>query len=127
MSGLSLRSVYFYLSCALLTCGVAVRLYLWYYHKDFWLDEALLAVGISQSNFSSLLVGAITDQSAPLLFLILAKFLQLWGFFDEHSLYILPTLCGTLTLLLTYKTAILIKGDRFAFLVVAIFSLRAYP
>lgn len=123
MSSLSQRSVYFYLSCALLACGVAVRSYLWYYHKDLWLDEALLAVGISQSNFSSLLVGAIPDQSAPLLFLISAKFLQLWGFFDEHSLYLLPTLCGTLTLLLTYKTAILIKGERFAFLVVAIFSL----
>ena len=109
------HTLFFPFTMMLMTCGIGVRLYLWFYHKDFWLDEALLAVEIEKASLVTLLLGHITDQSAPLLFLLLAKVLQLIGFFDEHSLYIFPMACGILTIVVIYKISLLIKGELLAF------------
>lgn len=106
-------------SYILLAFALFTRIYQYIFHKDLWLDEALLAFNLFGVEFSKLFFAPLVNlQSAPLLFLLFSKAIGSIFGYGEHSLYFLPFVCGIATLFLALKIGqILFNKNSFGFFV----------
>ncbi|WP_394954579.1 hypothetical protein [uncultured Helicobacter sp.] len=97
---------YFYrilIACALVS-SVCVRFYQYIFHKDLWLDEAMLTFSITNISLWDMLSKPLPSlQSAPLGFLLWTRFLYEFFGAGEYVLYFLPFVCSLGTLLVAYK------------------------
>lgn len=87
-----------------LALGVLARIYCYVWHKDLWLDEAMLAFSMYGISFTELFFAPLPfTQAAPLGFLLVSKTLGAVFGYSEWVLYLLPFVCGLGTLILAYK------------------------
>lgn len=87
-----------------LALGVLARIYCYIWHKDLWLDEAMLAFSMYGISFRELFFAPLPfTQAAPLGFLLVSKTLGAVFGYSEWVLYLLPFVCGLGTLILAYK------------------------
>ena len=102
-----------HIAYALVAFGIVVRIYQYIFHKDLWLDEAMIAYSAYGIGWSELFFQALPNlQSAPFLFLVVSKFLGGIFGYGEHTLYFLPCVFGIATLILALKIAKLLFGDK---------------
>lgn len=102
-----------HIAYALVALGIVVRIYQYIFHKDLWLDEAMIAYSAYGISWSELFFQALPNlQSAPFLFLVVSKFLGSIFGYGEHTLYFLPCVFGIATLILALKIAKLLFGDK---------------
>lgn len=102
-----------HIAYALVAFGIVVRIYQYIFHKDLWLDEAMIAYSAYGIGWSELFFQALPNlQSAPFLFLVVSKFLGSIFGYGEHTLYFLPCVFGIATLILALKIAKLLFGDK---------------
>lgn len=93
-----------YLAIMVLALGVLARIYCYVWHKDLWLDEAMLAFSMYGISFTELFFAPLPfTQAAPLGFLLVSKTLGAVFGYSEWVLYLLPFVCGLGTLILAYK------------------------
>ena len=93
-----------YLAIMVLALGVLARIYCYIWHKDLWLDEAMLAFSMYGISFRELFFAPLPfTQAAPLGFLLVSKTLGAVFGYSEWVLYLLPFVCGLGTLILAYK------------------------
>lgn len=86
-----------------LALGVLARIYCYIWHKDLWLDEAMLAFSMYGISFRELFFAPLPfTQAAPLGFLLVSKTLGAVFGYSEWVLYLLPFVCGLGTLILAY-------------------------
>lgn len=86
-----------------LALGVLARIYCYVWHKDLWLDEAMLAFSMYGISFTELFFAPLPfTQAAPLGFLLVSKTLGAVFGYSEWVLYLLPFVCGLGTLILAY-------------------------
>ncbi|WP_288547108.1 hypothetical protein [uncultured Helicobacter sp.] len=105
-------SVWEILSFALLALGISIRIYQYVFHKDLWLDEAMLSFALYGIDFKDIFFQPLPyTQAAPLGFLLVSKLMCVVFGYGEWSLYFLPLLCGIGSLLLAYKMARLLFSD----------------
>ena len=78
--------------------GILLRLRQFTLNLSFWLDEAMLALNITNRNFAGLARPLDYDQGAPLGFLWLVKAFEIVLGNHEYSLRLLPFLAGCLAL-----------------------------
>jgi len=103
--------------------GIFLRLRQYTLNLSFWLDEAMLALNITNRNFAGLAHPLDYDQGAPLGFLWLVKAIQTVLGNHEYSLRLLPFLAGCLALPVFWVLARqLVKpvGALFALLLLAV-------
>lgn len=92
-----------YLAIMVLALGVLARIYCYVWHKDLWLDEAMLAFSMYGISFTELFFAPLPfTQAAPLGFLLVSKTLGAVFGYSEWVLYLLPFVCGLGTLILAY-------------------------
>lgn len=92
-----------YLAIMVLALGVLARIYCYVWHKDLWLDEAMLAFSMYGISFRELFFAPLPfTQAAPLGFLLVSKTLGAVFGYSEWVLYFLPFVCGLGTLILAY-------------------------
>ena len=102
-----------HIAYALVAFGIVVRIYQYIFHKDLWLDEAMIAYSAYGISWGELFFQALPNlQSAPFLFLVVSKFLGSIFGYGEHTLYFLPCVFGIATLILALKIAKLLFGDK---------------
>nr|QGT50226.1 hypothetical protein Helico6505_0580 [uncultured Helicobacter sp.] len=84
--------------------GIGIRIYLYLYHKDLWLDEAMLSFSLFGISFGEIFFQPLPHtQAAPLGFLLITKLGGLVFGYGEYWLYFMPLLCGIGSLLLAYR------------------------
>ena len=110
---------------AWLTIGVGILLRLAQYvaNRSLWLDEAYLALNISQRSFAGLLQPLDYGQAAPVGFLLLEKlFVTMFGNTD-YVLRLVPLLCGVASIILFRELALRYVGQRAALIALAMFAI----
>lgn len=101
--------------------GFLVRIIPFLHNRDLWYDEANLATGIITLPFSKLIDGLPYDQSAPLFFLYLEKFVvSLFGN-SEMALRLAPLLAGLLSVIIFAKIVRKLLPYPFAAITLAFF------
>lgn len=86
-----------------LALGVLARIYCYVWHKDLWLDEAMLAFSMYGISFRELFFAPLPfTQAAPIGVLLVSKVLGVAFGYSEWVLYFLPFVCGLGTLILAY-------------------------
>lgn len=109
---LKTTQIFFCMTFAIFCIATLARIYLYIFHKDLWLDEAALAVGIYNADFLDIIHGRLDfHQSAPLFFVLFIKILALLGLYNEYALYIIPLSASIITFILTYKQSQHISND----------------
>jgi len=102
--------------------GAIFRLSQYLFNRSLWLDEAKLAVNISQRSFLELLEPLKSAQGAPVIFLMIEKLLiEGWGNRD-YVLRLFPLLCGLISLYLFYKLAMRFLSPRIVPLALCLFA-----
>lgn len=92
-----------YLAIMVLALGVLARIYCYVWHKDLWLDEAMLAFSMYGISFRELFFAPLPfTQAAPIGVLLVSKVLGVAFGYSEWVLYLLPFVCGLGTLILAY-------------------------
>lgn len=92
-----------YLAIMVLALGVLARIYCYVWHKDLWLDEAMLAFSMYGISFKELFFAPLPfTQAAPVGVLLVSKVLGAAFGYSEWVLYFLPFVCGLGTLILAY-------------------------
>lgn len=92
-----------YLAIMVLALGVLARIYCYVWHKDLWLDEAMLAFSMYGISFKELFFAPLPfTQAAPVGVLLVSKVLGVAFGYSEWVLYFLPFVCGLGTLILAY-------------------------
>ncbi|RDU71633.1 hypothetical protein CQA66_05885 [Helicobacter aurati] len=100
-----------FLSIFILMVAISVRIFQFIFHKDLWLDEAMLSATLYHKDFSEIFFSPLPHlQAAPLGFLAVTKLLCLLFGYSEYSLYFFPMLCGIASLILAFKIANVIYG-----------------
>lgn len=85
---------------ALLLLCILTRVFLYIFHKDLWLDEAMLFHAINETKWPDLLHGRLSHgQSAPLLFVLIHKLIISYLGTSVLYLYTFPLLCSLLSVL----------------------------
>ncbi len=78
-----------------ITAGISLRIYHYFYNRSLWGDEAFLGINFLVKDFYELTQPLINDQQAPLGFLWSEKFFTiLFGAGNEYALRFFPLLCG---------------------------------
>ena len=95
----------------LLLLGAVLRLIPYFLNHSLSLDEASLAVNITDRGFLGLLHPLIYQQVAPVLFLWIEKATILLLGNSEQSLRLQPLLCGLLCLPLIYRLTKTLSGN----------------
>jgi hypothetical protein len=101
----------------LLLAGAALRLIPYFLNRSLWLDEAKLALNITDRSFIGLLQPLDYGQVAPVLFLFIEKVNILLFGNSEYSLRLFPLLCGLLSLPLIYRLTKTLTGNAIAALI----------
>ncbi|MGE3788025.1 MAG: hypothetical protein AB7H03_15430 [Nitrospirales bacterium] len=83
--------------------GILFRLIPYLHNRSLWVDEAKLALNITQKSFGQLVQPLDYNQMAPVGFLFVEKLLALTLGGDEYVLRIIPLLAGILALFLFYE------------------------
>ena len=108
------NNIWYILSLVLISIGILVRISQYIWHKDLWLDEAMLAYSIYNLPFADIFFQPLPyTQAAPLGFLSIAKLLGIsFGYseqlgisfgYSEQVLYFFPFICGIGVLIVAYK------------------------
>lgn len=79
---------------AALTVGIALRAPLYLANPSLLLDEARVALNVASRSFAGLAQPLDYDQTAPVLFLWMAKAATLLGGVNEYSMRVLPFVAG---------------------------------
>ena len=86
-----------------LALGVLARIYCYLWHKDLWLDEAMLAFSMYGVSFKELFFAPLPfTQAAPVGVLVVSKAFGIAFGYSERVLYLLPFACGIGSLILAY-------------------------
>ena len=100
-----LKKIYYsrWFLLVLIFIGIALRLYQYLINHTLWLDEAFIAINIIRSNYSELLSPLkYYNQAAPVIFLLVTKFItKVWGI-SEYALRFLPLLTGIGSMVASY-------------------------
>lgn len=93
------------LSWLIVGLGIILRVAQYAFNRSLWLDEAYLALNITQRSFAELLQPLDYDQGAPIGFLMIERLLvELFGS-SEYVLRLFPLLCSLAALLLVLAVA----------------------
>lgn len=106
----------------LLIC-LFTRISMYLFPKDIWLDEASLYIAINSSGLLDLLHGNLRGQSAPLLFVILNKFILLKIGNSQICIYFIPFICSFLSVIILSIICYKISDIFYVFSALFIFSL----
>lgn len=88
---------------SLTAVGIFLRLYNYFVNRSFWMDEAWLALNITDRTFSGLLKPLIYRQGAPIGFLLIQKAtITIFGNYD-YTLRLFPILVGIAAVPLMYQ------------------------
>ncbi|HEY9758010.1 MAG TPA: hypothetical protein V6C97_22785 [Oculatellaceae cyanobacterium] len=90
------------LAIVLLALGLLLRLRQYLTNRSLWVDEAMLALNIVNRSFAELFKPLDYNQGAPIGFLLVEKFLNLFLERNELVLRFFPLLAGSLSLWLFY-------------------------
>ena len=103
---------------------VLIRCYLYFYHKDLWLDESYIADALYEVSWSDLFSGRLPRvQSCPLFFAVVNKLLSEVTNYSPYVLYFLPTVAGIVTTFLIYHFGMKLYGCMFTACCLTIFAL----
>lgn len=95
-----------------LSLGLGIRLINYFSNPGLWLDEALLALNLMERTYAGLLGPLGRNQVAPVLFLLIQKFIiNLLGP-GEMALRLFPLFCSALSLPLLYLLSRNLTGDK---------------
>lgn len=115
---LNFYNILYILAITLFIFAIFARIYQYIFHKDLWLDEAMLAFSMFGVDFKSLFFAPLPNtQSVPLLFLVLSKIIGSAVDYSEYGLYCLPFICGILNVILCFKIAKILFGNGIGFIV----------
>lgn len=90
---------------SLVGIGIILHLSQYIFNRSLWPDEAFLALDILDSSYAELLQPLKSNQTAPIGFLLIERFLyQVFGN-SEYVLRFFPFLCGILSIVLFTKVA----------------------
>lgn len=96
--------IYKIILVCIITSSVVARFYQYIFHKDLWLDEAMLTFSITNISLWDMLSKPLPSlQSAPLGFLLWTRLLYEFFGAGEYVLYFLPFVCSLGTLFVAYK------------------------
>lgn len=87
----------------LIVIGAVLRLRQFFFNRDFWVDEAMLATNIENRGFIDLLKPLDYIQMAPLGFLYLEKITVTIFGYDERVFRLWPLIFGILAMVCFYK------------------------
>jgi hypothetical protein len=85
--------------------GLVIRLRLFSLNLTFWLDEAMLALNLTNRSFAGLVKPLDYNQGAPLGFLWISKTAQVLLGSHEYALRLFPFLAGCVSLFLVWLLA----------------------
>lgn len=103
-------------SVSILVIAIVTRIYLYSYHKDFWIDESMLACALYNGSWTDILQCKLEyTQCCPLFFALLAKAISPFSY-TQYTLYFLPTCAGIALCLLIYAAAVRLEGKLYALL-----------
>ncbi|HPO12748.1 MAG TPA: hypothetical protein PLI09_04835 [Candidatus Hydrogenedentes bacterium] len=91
------RTVHHLALVGILASGIVLRLAQYLHNREFWYDEACLAVAILQQPFSGL-IGPLEAGTFPIGFLGTVKLVTLFAGGSEYALRLVPLLAGILSL-----------------------------
>lgn len=89
----------------LIVLGIALRIGLYVRNRALWLDEAFLALNLTERSFTELFDPLSYDQSAPLGFLLAVKAAMAVFGASEYGLRALPLVAGVISMPLMYVVA----------------------
>ena len=96
--------IYKIILVCIIASSVVARFYQYIFHKDLWLDEAMLTFSITNISLWDMLSKPLPSlQSAPLGFLLWTRLLYEFFGAGEYVLYFLPFVCSLGTLFVAYK------------------------
>ena len=102
--------------------GIILRLVRYLSNRSLWLDEAMLAINITERSFPELLQPLDYEQKSPVGFLFLEKLaVQVFGN-SEYALRFFPLLAGIISLFLFHLLARRIVGPRSALVALGLFA-----
>ncbi|WP_346289930.1 glycosyltransferase family 39 protein [Sphaerothrix gracilis] len=90
---------------SLLAIGCLLRLHQYLLDRSLWIDEAFLALNITERTYSELFQPLTYNQATPVGFLVVEKFLTQIFNNGEYALRLLPFLSSLLALFLFFKLA----------------------
>ena len=108
---------------SILVTGILLRVIQFLYNRSLWHDEAALALGLIDFNYS-LFQTLPNQQSAPILFLLIERFFIILFGKSEYVLRIFPLICSIVSLLLFRNFAFKVVRNEKA--VLAAFALFAF-
>ena len=117
-----------YLLCIL--AAAITHIYFCIYPKDFWVDEARIAVILSQSSWLDIFQGNFSSyyQSCPIVFAVINKLLSIFTSYTPQILYIIPTVLGICLLFLMHRLCLIYEENKaFAFICVSCVALCQLP
>lgn len=116
-----------YLLCIL--AAAITRIYFCIYPKDFWIDEAMIAVALNQSSWLDIFQGNFSYyQCCPIAFAVISKLFSLFTSYTPQVLYIIPTILGICLLFLMYRLCLIYEENKaFAFICVSCVALCQLP
>jgi 4-amino-4-deoxy-L-arabinose transferase-like glycosyltransferase len=101
----------------LLLVGIVLRLIPYLLDRSLFIDEASIALNVTNRSFAGLLHTLDYGQIAPLLFLFIEKATIILFGNSEQSLRLLPLICGLLSLPLIYRLTKYLTGNNIAALI----------
>ena len=111
------NNIWYILSLVLISIGILARISQYIWHKDLWLDEAMLAYSIYNLPFADIFFQPLPyTQAAPLGFLSIAKLLGIFFGYSEQVLYFFPFICGIGVLIVAYKIGRNLSNEFLSFL-----------
>jgi hypothetical protein len=121
-----LSSLRIYIIASLIVLGLSLRMAQYFANRSLWLDEASLALNITDRSFAGLIQPLDYYQGAPVGFLLVEKLIsEVFGYRD-YILRLLPLLAGTISLFLMYKLASLYAKGTAIFVAVGLFAVSEY-
>ncbi len=111
---------------ALVGLGILLRLTQYLYNRSLWVDEAALALNITNRSFLELFHPLDYSQAAPIGFLMVEKLLcQVLGR-SEYVLRLFPFLCGVASLFLFRQVAVDFLGKPAAAISLSLFAVSGH-
>lgn len=91
---------------SIISIGVALRLIQYFLNRSLWIDEAFLALNITERSLPELLFQPLAyNQAAPIGFLLLEKLVTQGLGSSEYALRFVPLIAGIASLFLFYAVA----------------------